>query len=610
MKNIETIRCPSCGSSDIENINSSIGKCAHCGSTMLLPKQNEEIVALLNNAYLYRANFNYDLAIKSYQFVLEKDSSELSAYEGILLSEYGIEYVKDNYTGKLIPTCHRAHFTSIYDNEYYKTLISLATDEQKEIIEQKAKEIDKLQKAIERQLKNEQEYDIFISYKATDANGDKTEDSVVAREIYDELTSKNYKVFFAEKSLEDRLGNEYEPIIFKALHTSKLFILVGTSKENVESNWVRNEWSRFIDRIRNEDGITKNSFIPVFKDMNPYDMPKVNNVFVQGVDAGKLGYITTLTDGVTKLLKPEKEQKVLDAFEDLDNFLAFTKLQKQKHKELKNKNWKDFARSKSIAKWLYYMFLAVPVVLGVWFVALCLTTKSYFKFGETFIDFHIVFVLLIFMSVLVVCVHAKKFRVNKIVNVIVPFGSLIVGMAMYFIMFFMYPITIDGLSAQKLGSGTSNISEGYVFSTTTYNVAGQDVDFVQIDYLCTNKEYENRIKIRDGKKVFYIPEKVNGDLVKDFYAYIPQDVQILVLPKWEDILDAVHVFSIRIDLSAYKNIEAVYCYNVDAVNFDFVGGNANYRYDEGLPFKIYYDKFTPYTNRPSHFVGGYTGYYA
>ena len=109
MDKVEVIRCSSCGSSEIENINNNIGKCMHCGSTMLLPKQNAEIVSMLNNAYIYRANFNYDLAIKSYQFVLEKDGSELSAYEGILLSEYGIEYVKDSFTGKLIPTCHRAH---------------------------------------------------------------------------------------------------------------------------------------------------------------------------------------------------------------------------------------------------------------------------------------------------------------------------------------------------------------------------------------------------------------------------------------------------------------------------------------------------------------------
>ena len=282
MDKVEVIRCSSCGSVEIETISNSIAKCSHCGSTMIMPKQNGEIVAMLNNAYVYRANFNYDLAIKSYQFVLEKDSNELSAYEGILLAEYGIEYVKDSYSGKLVPTCHRAHFTSIYDNEYYKTLITLANDDQKIVINNKVKEIDKLQKAIERQLKNEQEYDIFISYKATDENGDVTEDALIAREIYEELISKNYKVFFAEKSLENRVGAEYEPIIFKALHTSKIFILVGTKKENVEANWVRNEWSRYVDRIKNEEKLSKSSFIPVFKNMNPYDMPKVNNAYVQG----------------------------------------------------------------------------------------------------------------------------------------------------------------------------------------------------------------------------------------------------------------------------------------------------------------------------------------
>ena len=137
MKKQEVIRCCSCGSSDVTNQGNGIGKCNHCGSSIILPKQNEEIIAMLNAAYVYRENFNYDLAIKSYQFVLEKDSNELSAYEGLLLSEYGIEYVKDSYSNKLIPTCHRAHFKSILEDPYYQTLITLASDEQKAVIEQK-----------------------------------------------------------------------------------------------------------------------------------------------------------------------------------------------------------------------------------------------------------------------------------------------------------------------------------------------------------------------------------------------------------------------------------------------------------------------------------------
>lgn len=302
MKKPFVIRCLSCGSSLIKDNKDGTGLCKHCGSLIIMPKQDEEIIALLNSALVYRENYNYDLAIKTYQLVLEKDPTELSAYEGILLSEYGIEYVKDSYTGKLVPTCHRAHFKSIFEDENYKNFIALASETQKISFENKAKEIDILQKSIEKQLENEEAYDIFISYKATDESGEKTEDSLLARQIYDELSSKNYKVFLAEKSLENRLGTEYEPIIFKAIHTAKLFILVGTDKNNIESVWVRNEWSRFIDRIKNNELKTQ-SFVPVFKNMSPYDMPKINNSYVQGVDASKLGWLTTLSDGVEKIVK-------------------------------------------------------------------------------------------------------------------------------------------------------------------------------------------------------------------------------------------------------------------------------------------------------------------
>ena len=106
---------------------------------------------------------------------------------------------------------------------------------------------------------------------------------------------------------------------------------MGTKKENIESNWVRNEWSRFIDRIKNEpQTLSQNSFIPVFKDMSPYDMPKVNNNFVQGVDASKLGYSITVLDGVQKILKPEKEKKVLEVFDNVENMLQFEKIRRQK----------------------------------------------------------------------------------------------------------------------------------------------------------------------------------------------------------------------------------------------------------------------------------------
>jgi len=364
---LESVRCSCCGGIDITvSKNKKLGTCNHCGATVIMPRENEEVVSLLNTAYLQRANYDFDAAIKTYEFALDKDSNEKSAYEGLLLAKYGIEYVKDPRTGRLVPTCHRTHFNSIYEDDAYLVLNELCDDEEKEALAKKVAEIDKLQKAIVKQLEKEEDFDIFISYKATDEKGEKTEDSIIARNIYDKLTAQNYKVFFSEKTLEDRLGSDYEPIIFKAINTAKMFILVGTKKDYINSVWVKNEWTRFIDRIKTDNELSAQSFIPVFKEMSPYDMPKVNNKFVQGVDASKLGYDITVADGISKMLKPKEEKDVIKTFNSFENIVEFKKVQKQAKKEHHKKKYEELKNNKK--KFIPYLILqilcfAIPAVM-------------------------------------------------------------------------------------------------------------------------------------------------------------------------------------------------------------------------------------------------------
>ena len=563
MAKIEVLRCTSCGSNKVKDLGNGIGKCEHCESTMLLPKKNAEIISLLNNAYIYRENFNYDLAIKSYQYVLEKDSQELSAYEGILLSEYGIEYVKDAYSNKLIPTCHRAHFKSILEDDNYKALMTLADDEQKKVIEHKALEIDKLQKAIERQLKNEESFDVFISYKATDKNGEKTEDSIIARNIYEELTNKNYKVFFSEKSLEDRLGSEYEPIIFKALHTSKIFILVGTSKENVESNWVRNEWSRFLDRIKNEPQLLSgNNFIPVFKDMSPYDMPKVNNNFVQGVDATKLGYTLTILDGVQKLLKPEKEKRVLDTFDNIDNIEQFEKIRKQRNKELKQKKWKDLQTNpaKKKQKILYNLFLASPYILSL--IALCMVfdKRSWF-IAEPLFGFCILFVSISFcLFVITIWAQIKLYNIKLFVNIILPFALILISTFSLVTCHLVYPVTIYGASASKLHG--ARYYNGLMYSIpengycTVYN----------------NGTLEYFTKEINGEKHLIFPDNIKGMQITQFSIMVPDDIDVICLPTLGKPQlsvvgnDQTHY---SINITQKSKLKAIYCSTTDFISFGY-----------------------------------------
>ena len=65
--------------------------------------------------------------------------------------------------------------------------------------------------------------------KETDENGDRTIDSVMAQNVYDALTTKGYRVFFSRITLEDKLGQEYEPYIFAALNSAKIMLAFGTN---------------------------------------------------------------------------------------------------------------------------------------------------------------------------------------------------------------------------------------------------------------------------------------------------------------------------------------------------------------------------------------------
>ncbi len=196
-----SIRCSCCGANEIEVKGNGIGKCSHCGANLIVPKgEDEEIISLLNTAYLQRASYDFDSAIKTYEFILSKNSKEKSALEGLLLAKFGIEYVKDPRTNRLTPTCHRTHFESIFEDSAYLKLLKLCEEEEKETLNQRVAEINNLQQMIAKQLENEEDYDVFISYKATDENGEKTEDSVIARNIYDRLNKLGYKVFWAENS--------------------------------------------------------------------------------------------------------------------------------------------------------------------------------------------------------------------------------------------------------------------------------------------------------------------------------------------------------------------------------------------------------------------------
>ena len=291
------LKCTICGGTLEINEDMSVGLCEYCGSTIVIPKKLERIGNLYNRAIFLRQNKEFDKAIDIYEEILKEDNSDAEAHWGISLSRYGIEYVEDPSTKEYIPTCHRTQSELILLDPDYLAAIQYADFDSKQIYVREAEKISEIQKGILDISSKEDPFDIFLCYKESDKNGERTKDSVLAQELYYELIDQGYKVFFARISLESKIGKAYEPYIYSALKTSKIMVVIGTNPEYFNAVWVKNEWSRFLTMIKNGE---KKVLIPAYRDMSPYELPDEFS-HLQSQDMSKLGFVQDIIHGIKKL---------------------------------------------------------------------------------------------------------------------------------------------------------------------------------------------------------------------------------------------------------------------------------------------------------------------
>ena len=299
------LKCKMCGG-DLEIVpESTVCECAYCGTKQTVPTvDNEKKISLFARANKLRAACDFDKAAGVYESIVTEFPEEAEAYWGLILCNFGIEYVDDPATGKKIPTCHRSSFESVLNSSDFEMVMENADVIARKVYREEAKAIEELRKAILEVASKEEPYDIFICYKETDENGDRTIDSVIAQDVYTELTAKGYRVFFSRITLEDKLGQEYEPYIFAALNSAMVMLAFGTDYEYYNAVWVKNEWSRFLHLIERGE---KKTLIPCYKNIDAYDMPK-EFAKLQAQDMGKVGAIQDLVRGIDKIMGRSEAQ--------------------------------------------------------------------------------------------------------------------------------------------------------------------------------------------------------------------------------------------------------------------------------------------------------------
>ena len=130
---------------------------------------------------------------------------------------------------------------------------------------------------------------------------------MLANDIYHQLTLEGFKVFYAAITLEDKLGQEYEPYIFAALNSAKVMLVIGSKPEYFTAVWVKNEWSRYLKLMK---GDRSKLLIPCYKDMDAYELPE-EFAHLQAQDMGKIGFINDIVRGIKKVINKDEPKSAV-----------------------------------------------------------------------------------------------------------------------------------------------------------------------------------------------------------------------------------------------------------------------------------------------------------
>lgn len=344
------LKCKMCGSNlEIED-SITVCKCEKCGTSQTVPDiEDDKELKLFERAGRLRFNCDFDKAAGIYNTITDSYTEEAEGYWGLILCKYGIEYA-DNASGKKVPVCHRISYDSVMDDEDFELVMENSDSESRAIFREEAKIIEENRKKYIQIAESEQPYDIYISYRAKDDNGDKTAVSEIAGHLYNKLTSAGYRVFLSEAALKGKKQSDCEPYIYSALNSANVMLALGTSYDDYNDVWVKNEWNRYLEIAEKN----KNKcLIPCYKDVDEYDIPKE----FAGLKVCQLGNDDTFNNimaEIANVVKPESvnqpapepekaepaEEIELEEIEIIEP-VNINKLLDEGFSAISDKNWKE-----------------------------------------------------------------------------------------------------------------------------------------------------------------------------------------------------------------------------------------------------------------------------
>ena len=341
MENLVRFGCKNCFSPHLRERDGKL-HCISCGAVFEKNVETDEerdarilYLSRLDSAekHLRMSPPRFDTAEAEFRDFIKHYPKHSDGYWGLVRARYEIKFESD-INGKEVPSCYKSTYDDFRrDQDYQKALKYAENNDIKNKYAAMAELIAAECKEWAAQAKKQGEYDVFISFKASEGDENTpTQDMQELKDLYAYLLQLGYKVFFSPMSMKDKGGKYYDPYILNALRSAKVMLVYGSKAEYFSSTWVQNEWTRYLKMMADGEK-EKGSCIVAYKNFNANELPR-DLRRLQAINAAEVGFDHFLVEKINSILK-KNEKRSDDAKEDLK--IESQKKTKQDEKDLQRK---------------------------------------------------------------------------------------------------------------------------------------------------------------------------------------------------------------------------------------------------------------------------------
>ncbi len=335
---MEPFKCKTCGTA-LEALaaqsKNELVECPSCFNVWTIPRKETSpaAIAFLRMGEHELDTGRFDDAFSAYQKAAELAPEESEAYFGMALAAFRVQYLKDEAKEppRMQPICYEISGKSFSADANYLHAVELAGREKKRVYRERASEIDEIRDQFFAFQESGIRYDCFLCAKVTDGNGGTTQDSHEALKLYHHLKNWGYSPFYSEEEAKTRAGNDYEALILYALYTSECMLVVSLDETYLQTKWVKNEYSRFLQFI--ESAEKEGDALAVVFRGSPIERLPGKSGKLQGIDLGKPDAYVLIEEFVeahtpaAKRRRKEEERRKREEQEERDR--AFEEMKKR-----------------------------------------------------------------------------------------------------------------------------------------------------------------------------------------------------------------------------------------------------------------------------------------